>query len=804
MHKYLKFFTLKKVFAVSFLFVLFFVTNISEASASTLYWYSNSSTNWNNSANWWSDESHTIQANVPTTSDDVFLYGTIAPIINLDSWTHPNTIDTHGLTNSSAVGGVIFTSSASSSVNIKIDGNATFNNSAENKGTVTGDAIFNGGSSNEGVVLGNSTFNSVAFNDGTVGKNATFNDNSYNVKVVNGNAFYTNSGYSQTRNQGLVRGNATLAFATAGTATLTNSNWGTVVGTTTGNDGQPVYNFIFNGGANEGIINGTSTFNGGANVGTTTNAVFNGRSVNDGVVINYATFNDSSYIYSAGYDNSHGEVIGTAIFNGTSQNNDGTVGTAIFNASSSNWGLVTGNATFNDESNGWTGSQVYGNSLFNGDDSYSCGVTSGTKTRRYTTDASTTIDFIGSSKGYPNDTNGPWTVLADGAHVYLYDAIFDSDPTSPTYTTLQTLNGGSIDTTTVDPNFENVDTKTFTCNSQIRKLINVNFPPNLVGPQILNSSATVNTTSATINWNTDTSSNSVVNASNQTFGLAKVDSSPTTTHSETISNVASCSTYQYRIASADSNNIAGISNTNSFTTTGCTGNAPIIEATSTPDVSVNTGANISFTANNGQSLSLAVPQNFTSTSSLATFELTRVDTNALLNAVTPPTGVYSANANTYQLGALTDASTLLPTFSNPLTLTMSYSPSDLAGIDPSTLNIQRYDADTGWTQLSNCSVNTSNSTVTCSTNHFSIFSLFGLHPLTSRGHSGGHSGSIIKLSDLASPTLPALSNTLPASDTNLSAAEVASLKTQLNSKIADLMKQLLKLLTQRLNSLLGL
>ena len=405
-----------------------------------------------------------------------------------------------------------------------------------------------------------------------------------------------------------------------------------------------------------------------------------------------------------------------------------------------------------------------------------------------------------------NDLDGPWTILADGAHVYLYDAIIDTDSSSPTYTTLLTATssgiGGSFDTTTVDPDQQNVDIKNFHCNSQMRKLINVDFPPDLTGPEILGFSATSNSNSATINWNTDIDSNSVVNASNQTFGLANINSSPTTEHTSTISNVASCSTYKYRIASADSNNIAAITTPQSFTTTGCTGNAPIIEATSTPDVSVTTGANISFTANNGQNLTLQVPQNFTSTSSLATFELTRVDTNALLNAVTPPTGVYSANSNTYQLGALIDSSTLLPTFSNPLTLTMSYSPSDLVGVDPSTLNIQRYDADTGWTQLSNCSVNTSNSTVTCSTNHFSIFSLFGLHPLTSRGHSG----SIVKLSSLATPSTPSLSltNTLPTANTNLSAAEVASLKTQLNAKIADLMKQLIKLLTQRLNSLLGL
>ncbi|MEI8338030.1 MAG: hypothetical protein WCF92_02675, partial [bacterium] len=153
---------------------------------------------------------------------------------------------------------------------------------------------------------------------------------------------------------------------------------------------------------------------------------------------------------------------------------------------------------------------------------------------------------------------------------------------------------------------------------------------------------------------------------------------------------------------------------------------------------------------------------------------------------------------------LTDASTLLSSFSNPLTLTMSYDPSTLGDIDVSTLKIQRYDEGTGWTELSNCSLDTTAHTVTCSTDHFSVFSLFGFKitlPTITTHHYGSRSNANLAL---VTPTYPLLTSNLPAVNSQLSAAEVAALKAQINAKIASLMQQLLKLLTLRLNSLLGL
>ncbi|MEI6478737.1 MAG: hypothetical protein WCO18_00445, partial [bacterium] len=107
---------------------------------------------------------------------------------------------------------------------------------------------------------------------------------------------------------------------------------------------------------------------------------------------------------------------------------------------------------------------------------------------------------------------------------------------------------------------------------------------------------------------------------------------------------------------------------------------------------------------------------------------------------------------------------------------------------------------TGWTSLPNCSVDTNAHTVTCTTDHFSAISLFGLHlSLPTNQRSVGHSGSI----------LPAFAATSTGISSSLNGevktpADVAALKAELNTKIVSVIKQLIDLLTQRLNSLLGI
>src|SRR6185369_16876362 len=63
-------------------------------------------------------------------------------------------------------------------------------------------------------------------------------------------------------------------------------------------------------------------------------------------------------------------------------------------------------------------------------------------------------------------------------------------------------------------------------------------------------------------------------------------------------------------------------------------------------------------------------------------------------------------------------------FTHSLTVTFTYGSSDVSGLDESTLAIYRNDSGT-WTKLSNCTVDTTAKTITCTTDNFSTFSIFG-------------------------------------------------------------------------------
>ena len=152
-------------------------------------------------------------------------------------------------------------------------------------------------------------------------------------------------------------------------------------------------------------------------------------SVNDisaGVAsVNTATFYNN-VAWSYGSETKTLTVSNGAVFNNTSSNIGNIDGNAIFNNSSYNFGTIGNNAIFN------------GNFSESGVD----GFVSGVKTRYYTSDIAIKRDFV---------SDGPWTVVADGAVVNTINSIIDSDPVSSTYTTLSTLNGGSFENTAYDP-----------------------------------------------------------------------------------------------------------------------------------------------------------------------------------------------------------------------------------------------------------------------------------------------------------------------------------------------------------------
>jgi hypothetical protein len=265
-----------------------------------------------------------------------------------------------------------------------VTGDATFNDTSSNEGTVSGNATFNDTSSNNGTVTGNATFNDDSRNNGSVA-NATYHgyngalDSNYYIggelttlddsgSGVWGNNFYFNrTDVGDINQQGQIvisedlpsdfsyfdnSGNANIVF-TNGAVFPEDANLsisGGVVG-------------FENGATNRGNItadiasfNGSSINYGTCGCATTT---FNGSSENRGTITTTydpVTFNDTAKNYGTITGNSlffrssenHGTLTGGAMFGDVSKNGaDGTiVGNAEFDWRSSNYGLVQSNADF--------------------------------------------------------------------------------------------------------------------------------------------------------------------------------------------------------------------------------------------------------------------------------------------------------------------------------------------------------------------------------------------------------------------------------------------------------------------------
>ena len=144
-----------------------------------LYWYnSGADTNWNTlTGNWWTDSSHTVQADaLPTREDSTKTLGTVGPVVDLDGdWEEPESIDATDT-------GITFTSTENAQLTTDLTGNATFNGTVRYNATLDGNATFNDTTRNVSfhTVLGNATFNDSSSNAATVAGNAIFNDSSTN------------------------------------------------------------------------------------------------------------------------------------------------------------------------------------------------------------------------------------------------------------------------------------------------------------------------------------------------------------------------------------------------------------------------------------------------------------------------------------------------------------------------------------------------------------------------------------------------------------------------------------------------
>ncbi len=281
------------------------------------------------------------------------------------------------------------------------------------------------------------------------------------------------------------------------------------------------------------------------------------------------------------------------------------------------------------------------------------------------------------------------------------------------------------------------------------------------GPTISNISVSETSSGGTISWTTDELASSLVAyGPGTTFGATttETDTSPRVlSHSVVFSDLLACSRYFFRIASEDAAGNRSYSSESAFSTTGCTGSASI-EEVEVENLDVSTGGALSV-GGSGQQITLDIPADATATSSSLTFQLKIISDSSVIDSISTPADKSVAEGHIYDLKAFINATTTLSTFDEPLTITLSYDDSDVRGVSESSLLIYRYDSGS-WTPLSNCSVNTSANTITCETDHFSVFGLFGTTQRSSSGggKKGGSSNKPKNTDNTVATSTPALNN----------------------------------------------
>ena len=242
---------------------------------------------------------------------------------------------------------------------------------------------------------------------------------------------------------------------------------------------------------------------------------------------------------------------------------------------------------------------------------------------------------------------------------------------------------------------------------------------------IYNITATSSDDSVQISFNTSTLTSVSINyglTANYSASTTEIDLSPLAlSHSVGISNLSSCTTYHYNIKARDVYLNEATSSDRFFTTTGCTASSDVSES-NTAQIDRAAGGTLILKNDDLNGLALGIPSDFATSS--ANFQAHKLNRNTVFNLISSPRDVIFIGDYVYELKALSGPSRIISVFDRALTVSITYSASDIVGIDESNLRIYRWDG-SAWVQLSNCSVNIATRTVTCETNHFSTFSLFG-------------------------------------------------------------------------------
>jgi hypothetical protein len=264
-------------------------------------------------------------------------------------------------------------------------------------------------------------------------------------------------------------------------------------------------------------------------------------------------------------------------------------------------------------------------------------------------------------------------------------------------------------------------------------------------PVITNvATSSVATTTASITWTTNELASSKIiysTGSTYTSSTTESDISPrVTSRIKTLTGLSSCTVYNYKVVSSDATGNYSTSTSSMFVTTGCA--APTLSATTTT-ASVSSTSTTSL-IENGKTITVVTPPNFTATSSTVVIQIKGLDSETVFSTTSRPSGVNSAANIVFDVTALINGTTVLDSFDIPVTMSYTYSDGEIAGLEESSLAMYHYH-NNAWIKLNDCSVNTTTNTIICTTPSFSIFGIFGSPVVVAQSKNTTSPGSSTKL-----------------------------------------------------------
>lgn len=250
------------------------------------------------------------------------------------------------------------------------------------------------------------------------------------------------------------------------------------------------------------------------------------------------------------------------------------------------------------------------------------------------------------------------------------------------------------------------------------------------------------TGAAVITWTTNEAASTKVRyglASTNMSTTSESDTSPrVTSHSRTVSNLLSCTTYRYEVVSRDAALNTATGSVKTFTTGGCAGDAEVATGTGTDVIHNATGSTGSIVL--PDAVEIEVPSGYLASNATcptgAQFQLKALAAEPVKDELGSPAGKNTI-VNALDLSAYCPDATRVTSFDEPLSLTFSYDDADVAGLDESSLGVYRWGSgSTAWDQLT-CTLNASANTLACETTRFSSFGIFGTPAASASGSPSG-------------------------------------------------------------------